>query len=227
MTSYENRKAEIGRRIKKEREALGIKPKEFLKRIYKSEQSTKTLTSWERGERLPDLDSLVLMATEVFDCDIGYLLCDYDEHKRDTADIVEVTGLSEPAADYLRKNWLRIQQDKDAGYNSNVQKQELTAIDTLLQGGRTVLWNIYQYLYGNYDTFSLTTVVDSEGEKDIFDKKVTLCSSGDNNEPTILQAHQMQSVFLLQTQEGLAELRYRLHPPQRDKSGTTPGEVPL
>lgn len=96
MKKYDDRAKEIGRRITTERERLKLSRKELLPKIYKSEQSHKMLASWEKGERLPDLDSLALMA-ELFDCDIGYLLGDYDEHRRLTADVCKETDLSEQA----------------------------------------------------------------------------------------------------------------------------------
>lgn len=97
---YSNRLSTVGNRIKTERKKLGLKKADFLPRIYKSETSHKTLTAWENGERLPDTDSLALMA-ELFDCDIGYLLGDYAEHHRVTADICAETGLSEKAVDVI------------------------------------------------------------------------------------------------------------------------------
>lgn len=96
MLRYEIRKKKIGERIKALRKEMGWTPKEFLQKIYMSEQSHKTLTAWEAGERLPDLTSLVRMA-DLFKCDVGHLLCDYDEPTRDIADAANVTGLSGPA----------------------------------------------------------------------------------------------------------------------------------
>lgn len=100
MLTYSERKELVGTRIRQGREALGLSRKEFLLRIYKSESSHKTLTAWENGERLPDLDSLALMA-DLFDCDIGYLLGDYKERHHITTDICKETGLSELAAENL------------------------------------------------------------------------------------------------------------------------------
>lgn len=103
MSEYEAKMSEIGKRIHQERLAKGLGQKEFLRRIFMSESSTKTLTAWERGERLPDLDSLCKMS-ELFQCDIGYLLCDFDTRRHENADICMETGLSEESVSLLRKN---------------------------------------------------------------------------------------------------------------------------
>lgn len=93
---YGDRAPEIGQRIKKNRKMLNMTQMELLEKVYLSEKSVASLRKWEKGERLPDLETLARMA-EVFDCDIGYLLCDYDEKHHVTADIREQTGLSEEA----------------------------------------------------------------------------------------------------------------------------------
>lgn len=99
---YEERKKTIAERIKAERKKKGLKRPALLGKIYMSPSSGKTLDAWERGERIPDLKSLALMA-EVFDCDIGYLLGDYSERKRDYHDIRQFIDISEEAAANLIK----------------------------------------------------------------------------------------------------------------------------
>lgn len=90
----------IGERIKLERKRLGLTQKDFLLKIYMSETSTATLRRWEQGKDLPDLKTLVYMA-ELFDCDIGYLIADYNERRRISTDICLATGLSEIAVNSL------------------------------------------------------------------------------------------------------------------------------
>lgn len=107
MIDYESRKVEMGKRIKYEREKAGLSKKELLVKIYMSESSHKTISSWENGKSLPDLNSLARMA-DLFGCDIGYLLCDYDERTRDIADASKVTGLSPGAIEQLIKDDDRI-----------------------------------------------------------------------------------------------------------------------
>lgn len=106
MNEYENRKKLIGTRIKTERENKGMGKQEFLKKIHMATSSIKTLNAWENGIRIPDLDSLTLMA-DVFQCDVGYLLCDYHTKRQQNADICQTTGLSEDSVNFLRnmKQW--------------------------------------------------------------------------------------------------------------------------
>lgn len=97
---YRGRAKIIGKRIFAERKKQGWSQNDLLLKIYMSGSSHKSLRSWEKGERLPDLDSLARMA-EVFQCDIGYLLGDYEERTRNAADIVRKMGLSTLAAENM------------------------------------------------------------------------------------------------------------------------------
>lgn len=65
-----------------------------------SPTSSTTLRRWEHGDDIPTLDAIERMS-RLFDCDIGYLLADYDERHHVTADICRVTGLSERAVERL------------------------------------------------------------------------------------------------------------------------------
>ena len=61
-----------------------------------------TVSNWEKGITLPPLPKLIALS-EIFECDIGYLLCDYDEPTRNLADVVEQTGLSGEAVKRLKQ----------------------------------------------------------------------------------------------------------------------------
>ncbi len=97
---FDDRKKLIGERIKKERKTLKLSKKEFCLKIYLSEQSVKTVTAWENGDRLPDLESIARMA-DLFHCQIGYLLGDFNSRTREIADVREIIGLSEFAIQSL------------------------------------------------------------------------------------------------------------------------------
>lgn len=97
---YEDRARVIGERIKENRKRMKLSQPELLKKVYLSENTVASLRKWERGERLPDLTTLARMA-ELFECDIGYLLGDYDESDFSAHKVCEYTGLSERAIDVL------------------------------------------------------------------------------------------------------------------------------
>lgn len=204
MLKYDDRAKLVGERIKREREGMGLKPKDFLRQIYKSEQSHKTLKEWEDGKRLPDLDSLSRMA-ELFNCDIGYLLGDYDESNREAADVKGLTGLSEIAVERLKRMWSSIKRDNAAGWSGTFDMQELKVINTLLEYDYSVLIYIHNYLFGQYDSFSL--LYGERDDQEVFNKEVRLCNNNSPSGGIYIRANQMQSVFLLEIQKGLMELR--------------------
>lgn len=98
-------KVEIGERIRKNRKALGYKKQddfiEALQKIYpKAPKDRGTIGSWENGDNLPDLDTMLAIC-ELFDCDLSYLVGDIEAKTRDKQFIIDETGLSEEAIDIL------------------------------------------------------------------------------------------------------------------------------
>lgn len=113
----------IGCRIRDERKKLGLSQKELIYRMRNREAGIgkETLIKLENGvygkdERftasiLSDLENAVPVKglairqltalCDIFDCDIGYILCEYEEKKVEKRDIVKYTGLSEQAVDNL------------------------------------------------------------------------------------------------------------------------------
>lgn len=95
----------IGQRMKDERKAAGIKSQDVLaeyleKNNYRSFKR-QTIAKWEKGEECPPLDVLLTLC-KLYNCELGYLLCEYDCKTRENTDIQKVTGLSEDAIDKLR-----------------------------------------------------------------------------------------------------------------------------
>ena len=99
----------IGQRIKKARELAGLSQGELGEKISYGYQM---IGKWERGETRPSLDSLFSLCN-VFNCEIGYLLCEYDSKTRESTDIQAVTGLSERAIEIL-SDFNGRQMDSDA-----------------------------------------------------------------------------------------------------------------
>lgn len=96
----------IGNRLKKERKLAGFKSMDALSDYIREHNyrgiKRQTIAKWEKGEEMPPLDVLCTLCVP-FQCDLGYLLCEYDYKTRLNADIAEVTGLSEAAINNLKK----------------------------------------------------------------------------------------------------------------------------
>ena len=95
-----NQKA-IGKRIKEERIAAGFSSQSaFAKRMTYSPDSRTTIGNWEKGNCIPCMEDLLRMC-EIFQCELGYILCEYGCKTRETTDIKNVTGLSQDAINRL------------------------------------------------------------------------------------------------------------------------------
>lgn len=75
---------------------------DFLEKLFMSRSSVGSLRKYENGEQLPDMDTMCRMC-DVFDCDFGFLVGDYEEKRRTTSDICKLTGLTEKAAVLLQE----------------------------------------------------------------------------------------------------------------------------
>lgn len=100
MAFSDEKMREIGGRIKKKRKEAHLTQEQLLERIHLSTTSKQSLRSWERGERLPDMEIMLRLA-EVFKCDLGYLQADYTESTFDQHKVAEYTGLTESALSRL------------------------------------------------------------------------------------------------------------------------------
>lgn len=83
----------IGRRIKEERDKIKKSQAELGEYIGVTRQ---TIAKWEHGEDIPQLSDLLRLCN-LFKCDLGYMLCEYDCKTRTATDIQAETGLSEEA----------------------------------------------------------------------------------------------------------------------------------
>ena len=89
----------IGNRLRTERKKAGFKNMESLgEHIGASRQ---TIAKWESGKELPPLEVLCTMC-DLYKCELGYLLCEYDYKTRKKTDIALETGLGQEAIDSLR-----------------------------------------------------------------------------------------------------------------------------
>lgn len=88
----------IGNRIKAERKAHGMSMNELAEEIGTTRQ---TISKWEKGEGVEITLNVLLSLCNVFDCELGYLLCEFECRTRDEVDICEKTGLSPEAVQNL------------------------------------------------------------------------------------------------------------------------------
>lgn len=100
----------IGERLKKERKAAGFKSHDALKENITDNNyrsfTRQTIAKWEKGKEMPPLDVLCSLCIP-FQCEIGYLLCEYDCKTREHTDIQKATGLTEQAIESIQHMWLK------------------------------------------------------------------------------------------------------------------------
>lgn len=118
-----------GKRIKIERTNFNISQEQLGEELGKKTGQTikrQTISNWEKGISFPDLKNLVAMS-EIFKCDIAYLLGDVEERHVLTAKITTECGLSEQAAE----NLLTAHKDK---------KSYISVISSLLENEDVLIY---------------------------------------------------------------------------------------
>lgn len=85
----------IGERIKAERK--NWKPGTLQALADKIGTTRQALSNWEKGKGSPPSVQDLINLCNVFGCEMGYLLCEYDCKTRSATDIKKETGLSEAA----------------------------------------------------------------------------------------------------------------------------------
>lgn len=100
MCNYDLTK--IGKRIRDERQKAGYTSQEkFAEKFSLSVSSRQKIGKWENGKSLPSIDDFLIMC-DLFQCQLGYLLCEYDCKTGENTNIHNVTGLSEEAINKLK-----------------------------------------------------------------------------------------------------------------------------
>lgn len=224
---YADRIKEIGKRIKSERESYKDesgrkmsqeKLADEISRLLPEEKSVgqNSVSNWEKGNTFPPLEKLVCMA-QIFHCDVGYLLCDYDVKSKDTATISDETGLSIQAVERLKSMQAKIKREKSIGWNGTFDEQELRAINTLLEHDYSVLLSMYQYLYWDYDTYLVTTADEHGRDRDICTNEILIGHKDNPNMGGVfVPVDDTRETFMLKIQRGLIELYNRIH--QKDET---------
>ncbi len=205
---------EVGERLRRERKKRKWSQEDFigeLKDRYDLSIARNRLSAIENGIEEAFGLEILLAACKLYDVDMGYLLGEYQETTKNVHDISEYTGLTEKAITALHR-WkdgenfehgkIKIKMPQNPEYLKNI-----SVLSALIENrnGNIVLSSIYNYLFSNFDGFS---VPDSESsEHRYIGNTIGICE----NEKTIydVDASQLSSMFLTDVQQGLVRLKDR------------------
>lgn len=119
----------IGDRIRQERGKAGKSQAELGEYIGVTRQ---TIAKWEHGEDIPQLSDFLRLC-KLFDCELGYMLCEYDCKTRAATDIKSETGLSETAICKLQQANRQRMYFVLLALNELLQDEELYTLDIIGQ----------------------------------------------------------------------------------------------
>lgn len=142
--------AGFGNRIRTRREELKLSRALMAEKMkdYGAGVHYETIKTWEGGGACSIEQIPVLCA--VLDCDTEYLFGYSPTPHKETASVMEITGLSERAADALIKN-------KSATI-SGKENDKIIAINTLIEStvGMRFLSVLHDYIFGHYEWITLS-----------------------------------------------------------------------
>lgn len=200
MTAEERMK-ETGRRILACRKELKLTQGQLLKALYMAPESLATMRFYERGERLPDLETLYRMC-DLFQCDIEYLTAEIPTKRHVAADVCKETGLSARSVGIL-KNWST--------------PERLDALNLLLEDivkrpsgkfHRPILDSISRYM--NFPAKLERIYVDAKGQVAVGDRAGGETVDGTlfvSTDKTVLDAGTVADTILLEIQAALIAWR--------------------
>ena len=96
-----DRRIRIADRLREERKSKRVTQDKMAEDLLISKP---TIISWEKKNgknKVPSPDQILALC-EYFDCDYGYIICEYDSRKHENADIQDQIGLSEQAIELLK-----------------------------------------------------------------------------------------------------------------------------
>ncbi|MDL2318467.1 helix-turn-helix domain-containing protein [Eubacteriales bacterium OttesenSCG-928-A19] len=191
----------LGKRIKDERKRAGLTQEKLMKKLEGSSNSYRLLGRWEKGDARPQFYQMIKLA-EIFDCDFGYLIGEYDCRTRVATDIHMETGLSEGAIRLLQKMKKKSQYKYLDTISLLIDQAEITRSKG--PDDSTVLQEIIEYLYTTIDPDSVQV---SAGFSNIFE-------DGDGNDVVIggiesweVSAKDIEELGLLRIQFQLKQLK--------------------
>ena len=115
-------------------------------------QQYQTVSKWENGKVMPSLEKMLALCN-IYGCELGYLLGEYDCKTRTATDIHKEIGLSEVAISRLSPlsavHGIRLYPQQT--------KERQTALNAILEfNGSDILELIHEYLYRDEEAVELT-----------------------------------------------------------------------
>ncbi len=167
MYILSNEKLEnIGKRIANEREAMQETQDGLAKLLGRSNRIP--ISRWENGKAAPPLEDLMKLC-EIFECDIGYMMGEYEEKHRDTAEAVENTGLSEEAIDVLIEENKRVKAFQAIRPHERPRSQFLKLVSLIVADDENIISESMKLL----NTKSKVKVLERDPDFDIMQKAYT------------------------------------------------------
>lgn len=114
----ENQRKAIADRLRTERKAKNLTQEELASKLLLSKP---TINKWEKADgknSVPSMDQFVALC-ELYCCDIGYLLCEYDSRWHEIADIRQQIPLDDKAIDTLLALGTMIDEPESTLYDFN------------------------------------------------------------------------------------------------------------
>ena len=107
-----------------------------------------TYRQWENGTNFVSLVYLPVLC-EVLDCEVGYILCEYDKPHKDVADICKETSLSAAAVEKLQQSSEGHKIDSHCGFYYPGKLSELDMLSRLIENRN--FWEALTTLSGATD----------------------------------------------------------------------------
>lgn len=108
---------ETGKRLKEARKSFGYSLEKVAELC--GIQQYQTVSSWENGNSTPSIEKLLKLA-DLYSCEIGYLVGEYNCKRRTIDSVQKITGLSEKAVEKLERDNF-YQKDRVAAINQIVE----------------------------------------------------------------------------------------------------------
>lgn len=155
-------KREIGARLTSARNARGLSRRTLCELVNQRinigrkmktpydllELREGTYRQWENGTHFVSLVYLPVLC-EVLDCEVGYILCEYDKPHKDVADICKETSLSTAAVEKLQQSSERHKIDSHSGFYYPGKLSELDMLSLLIENRN--FWEALTTLSGATD----------------------------------------------------------------------------